>query len=84
MRKECVRVLLLLQVMREFGVFNIVFSSSATVYGMPQYLPMDEDHPAGQCTSPYGRTKFFIEQILMDVAAADKVMIITPTRHITS
>ena len=61
------------KVMREFGVYNIVFSSSATVYGVPQYLPLDEKHPAGQCTSPYGRTKYFIEQILTDIATSDEV-----------
>ncbi len=52
---------------------NIVFSSSATVYGEPQYLPVDELHPAGQCTNPYGQTKFIQEQILTDVQKADKV-----------
>ena len=59
--------------MKEHGVQNIVFSSSATVYGEPQYLPLDETHPAGGCTNPYGKTKFFIEQILSDVSTTDKV-----------
>jgi UDP-glucose 4-epimerase len=58
--------------MKEFGVQNIVFSSSATVYGTPQFLPVTEDHPVGQgITNPYGRTKFFIEEILKDVAKAE-------------
>jgi UDP-glucose 4-epimerase len=59
--------------MREFNVKNIIFSSSATVYGTPQYLPIDEKHPAGQCTNPYGRTKYFIEQLLTDLSASDEV-----------
>jgi UDP-glucose 4-epimerase len=49
---------------------TLVFSSSATVYGDPQYLPIDEQHPT-QATSPYGRTKLHIEEMLDDVAAAD-------------
>jgi len=59
--------------MREFGVRDIVFSSSATVYGIPQILPVNEEHPAGACTNPYGRTKYFIEQIFSDVCHADPV-----------
>ena len=51
----------------------MVFSSSATVYGDPQYLPLDEKHPVGGCTNPYGKTKYFIEEILSDVCKADKV-----------
>jgi len=59
--------------MSEFGVHDIVFSSSATVYGIPQYLPLNEVHPAGACTNPYGKTKYFIEQIISDVCDADEV-----------
>ena len=59
--------------MQEFGVYNIIFSSSATVYGEPTKLPLDEMQPAGACTNPYGRTKFMIEQIITDVCSADKV-----------
>ena len=51
----------------------MIFSSSATVYGQPQYLPLDEKHPVGGCTNPYGKTKYFIEEILVDICAADKV-----------
>ena len=61
--------------MSEFGVNDIVFSSSATVYGIPQCLPLSETHPAGACTNPYGKTKYFIEQIISDVCDADKVII---------
>ena len=55
--------------MQEASVHTLVFSSSATVYGAPQYLPLDEEHPAS-ATSPYGRTKLHIEEILRDVALA--------------
>ena len=65
--------MLCLQVMKENNVKNMVFSSSATVYGDPQYLPLDEKHPVGGCTNPYGKTKYFIEEILSDVCKADKV-----------
>jgi len=59
--------------MCEFEVRNIVFSSSATVYGIPQSLPLSETHPAGACTNPYGKTKYYIEEIISDVCQADKV-----------
>lgn len=62
----------LLEVMKEFGVYNIIFSSSATVYGSPSYLPIDEKHPAGGCTNAYGKTKYFIEEILKDICVAEK------------
>ena len=65
--------LFLLQAMSEYGVYNIIFSSSATVYGLPQYLPVDEKHPVGGCTNPYGKTKLFIEEILLDVDKTGKV-----------
>ncbi|PIK53648.1 putative UDP-glucose 4-epimerase [Apostichopus japonicus] len=61
------------QVMKEFNVVNIVFSSSATVYGTPDYLPIDEKHPVGRnLTNCYGRTKYFLEQVLTDVYSAEK------------
>ena len=61
------------QIMRAHGVKNLVFSSSATVYGNPQYLPLDEAHPTGGCTNPYGKSKFFIEEMIRDLCQADKV-----------
>lgn len=61
--------LTLCEVMRDFGVERIVFSSSATVYGATQTMPLTETMPTG-CTNPYGWTKFMIEQILTDVAKA--------------
>ena len=60
----------LLQAMDAAGCRSIVFSSSATVYGIPQYLPYDEAHPV-QPVNPYGRTKYFIEEIIRDWAATD-------------
>jgi len=57
----------LLDTMSRFSVNRIVFSSSATVYGNPQRLPLPEDHPLG-AVNPYGRTKQFIESILSDIA----------------
>ena len=60
----------LLEAMRRHGVRKIIFSSSATVYGLASTLPVKEGHPL-QAVSPYGRTKQFIERILQDVAAAD-------------
>ncbi|XP_045157853.2 UDP-glucose 4-epimerase-like [Mercenaria mercenaria] len=62
----------LLEVMKEFEVYNIIFSSSATVYGSPNYLPIDEKHPTGGCTNAYGKTKYFIEEILKDICTAEK------------
>jgi UDP-glucose 4-epimerase len=63
--------LVLCEVMAEFGVKNIVFSSSATVYGAPASVPITEDFPLS-CTNPYGRTKLMIEEILQDIHVADK------------
>ena len=61
----------LLQAMQATGVDKLVFSSSATVYGSPQYLPIDEMHPTAP-TNPYGQTKLQIEQILQDICWANK------------
>jgi len=61
----------LLQAMQASGVDKLVFSSSATVYGSPQYLPIDEMHPTAP-TNPYGQTKLQIEQILQDICWANK------------
>lgn len=60
----------LLQAMQAESVKSLIFSSSATVYGVPQYLPIDEDHPTS-ATNPYGRTKLQIEEALHDVAQSD-------------
>ena len=63
--------LTLVDVMRQHGVKNIIFSSSATVYGDPAVIPITEECPKGQCTNPYGWTKSMLEQILMDIQKAD-------------
>lgn len=60
----------LLEAMKSTGVKTLVFSSSATVYGDPQYLPIDEDHPTS-ATNAYGRSKLHIEEMLKDVAISD-------------
>ncbi|XP_027697135.1 UDP-glucose 4-epimerase isoform X2 [Vombatus ursinus] len=65
----------LLETMNTHGVKNLVFSSSATVYGNPHYLPLDENHPTGGCTNPYGKSKFFIEEMIRDLCQAEKVAI---------
>ena len=61
----------LLDVMRKNGCKNIIFSSSATVYGDPAIIPITEDCPKGHCTNPYGQTKSMLEEVLMDVQKAD-------------
>jgi len=60
----------LLEVMQEHAVNQFIFSSSATVYGVPQYLPYDEAHPT-KPINPYGQTKLQVEEILKDLAASD-------------
>ena len=62
----------LLDVMRNHGCKNIIFSSSATVYGDPAMIPITEECPKGHCTNPYGQTKSMLEEVLMDVQKADK------------
>ena len=63
--------LVLCECMRKHGVKNIVFSSSATVYGNPAFVPITEECPKGEVTNPYGRTKAMLEQILTDLHTAD-------------
>lgn len=60
----------LLQAMHQAKVKSLIFSSSATIYGEPKYLPFDENHPT-QPVNPYGRSKLYVEEILKDVAQAD-------------
>ncbi|KAK7576233.1 hypothetical protein V9T40_012519 [Parthenolecanium corni] len=63
----------LFSVMSSYGVKKLIFSSSSTVYGDPQFLPLTEEHPTGQnCANPYGRTKFLVEEILKDLCRSDK------------
>lgn len=63
--------LTLVDVMRRHNVKNIIFSSSATVYGDPAFVPITEECPKGQCTNPYGWTKSMLEQVLTDIQKAD-------------
>lgn len=73
--------LALLESMQECGCKNIVFSSSATVYGMHNEAPFVETMPVGNCTNPYGWTKYFIEQILTDAAVANKDLSVVLLRY---
>ena len=63
--------LILCDVMRKHGVKKIIFSSSATVYGDPAFVPITEECPKGKITNPYGQTKAMLEQILTDFHTAD-------------
>lgn len=63
--------LVLVDVMKKHGCKNIIFSSSATVYGNPAFIPITEECPKGNCTNPYGWTKSMLEQILTDIQKAD-------------
>lgn len=66
--------LVLLRLMKKYGVKNLVFSSSATVYGDPDSLPLTEESPVKGATNPYGQTKVMIERIISDACAADKTL----------
>ncbi len=72
--------LTLLEAMQKYGVDNFVFSSSATVYGIPEEVPLREGMPTS-CTNPYGWTKYMNEQILTDAAAADKNLSVVLLRY---
>ena len=73
--------LILCDEMRSHGVKNIVFSSSATVYGSPEEMPITEECPKGQCTNPYGWTKSMMEQIMTDVQKANPDMNVILLRY---
>ncbi len=70
----------LIQVMKEFGVQSLVFSSSATVYGVAEEMPLYEGMPLG-AINPYGRTKLFIEEILRDICLADSSLCVALLRY---
>lgn len=72
--------LILCEVMAQYGVKSLVFSSSATVYGDPHTVPITEDFPLS-CTNPYGHTKLMIEQILRDLTVADPAWSVTLLRY---
>lgn len=71
---------ILCELMQKYGVKNLVFSSSATVYGDPATVPISEEFPLS-CTNPYGRTKLMIEDILRDLYVADKTWNIAILRY---
>ena len=73
--------LAVLDVMRKYNCKKFIFSSSATVYGDPEVIPITEDCKVGGTTNPYGTTKLFIEQILKDVYASDNTMDICILRY---
>ena len=73
--------LVLLDVMRKYGVKKFIFSSSATVYGDPQKVPITEESKTGGTTNPYGTTKLFIEQILKDIYISDNTWDICILRY---
>src|SRR5690606_35405621 len=70
-RENVGTTLTLAEVMARFGIWNLIFSSSATVYGDPVSVPIDENF-ATSATNPYGRSKLIVEEILQDLAAAPK------------
>ena len=73
--------LVLLDTMRKYNVKKFIFSSSATVYGEPERIPLTEDCKTGGTTNPYGTTKLFIEQILKDIYASDNTWDICILRY---
>ncbi|MDE6188850.1 MAG: UDP-glucose 4-epimerase GalE [Clostridia bacterium] len=79
-QNNLISTLNLVQVMKEFGCKNLVFSSSATVYGQPKTVPILEDFPLST-TNPYGSTKLYIEGILKDIYKADKTFNIALLRY---
>ena len=76
-----VSTLVLLQTMQKHNVKKFVFSSSATVYGVPKRVPVTENMPARRAINPYGQTKVMIEQILRDVSVSDHEWQITMLRY---
>ncbi|MDW6004742.1 UDP-glucose 4-epimerase GalE [Vibrio mangrovi] len=73
--------LVLARSMRQAGVKSMVFSSSATVYGNPQVVPITEDAPTGATTNPYGRSKYIVEQCLSDLCTAEPEWSVTLLRY---
>ena len=73
--------LVLLRAMKKAGVKKLIFSSSATVYGTPEKCPITEDSPTGNCSNPYGWTKYMIEVILRDYCVSDPDMQVILLRY---
>ena len=73
--------LTILEAMKEVGCKNLIFSSSATVYGNPKSVPITEDFPKGECTNPYGWSKSMMEQIMIDLQKSDPAWKIVLLRY---
>ena len=73
--------LTLLETMKKYGCTKLIFSSSATVYGDPATVPITEDMPVGNCSNPYGKTKYMIEEILTDTCHADPSLSVVLLRY---
>lgn len=73
--------LMLVDAMKHAGVNSLVFSSSATVYGDPEEIPIKETTPTGQVTNPYGRSKYMVEECLRDIQVAVPQMSVTLLRY---
>ncbi|XP_069164483.1 UDP-glucose 4-epimerase isoform X1 [Procambarus clarkii] len=71
----------LIEAMKANSVYQMVFSSSCTVYGDPEHLPITEDHPTGAVTNVYGRTKYLIEEMLKDLSRAEEKWNIIALRY---
>jgi len=80
-KNNIIGTLNLLELMQKYEVRNLVFSSSATVYGDPETVPITENFPTGGVTNPYGKTKLMIEEILKDFQEADKSFNIAILRY---
>ncbi|CAH0686553.1 unnamed protein product [Chilo suppressalis] len=72
----------LFEVMRKYSVYKLVYSSSCTVYGEPERLPINETHPTGRgLTSPYGKSKYFCEEIMKDLCTSDSKWMVISLRY---
>ena len=71
----------ILRCMKEYGVHSIVFSSSATVYGVPKHVPLTETDPVESATNPYGESKVMIERVLEDACKAEKGLNVALLRY---
>ena len=74
-RNNLVSFINILEVAKKHGGCNVLFSSSATVYGNPEFIPITEECPKGQCTNPYGWTKSMLEQVLTDIHTSESFII---------
>ncbi|MDR0248957.1 MAG: UDP-glucose 4-epimerase GalE [Oscillospiraceae bacterium] len=80
-KNNILSVITLCEQMSEHGVKRLVFSSSATVYGPPRFLPLTEEHPTGDCANPYGNTKCACETLLRDLCRSDGAWAVALLRY---